>query len=87
MINIRRSKINSFIELASLKNLKDIHPEMMNSLSWMMEHVGKLLEVRSGISTNKDFTSEEFNNTSNYVNALLSERYEDLVDYIIDEDN
>ena len=59
---------------------------MDRSLSWLWENIDKLFEVRSNISTNKDFTSEEFKNTANYVNSLLSERYEDLVDYIIDED-
>ena len=87
MINIRRSKINSITELASLKNLRNLHPEMDKSLSWLMKHIDELIAVRKGILINEDFTSEEFKNTKNYVHALLSERYEDLVDYIIDEDN
>jgi len=89
--HIRRSKIDSFIKFKELGNMRkdilNIHPEMKYDIDWSMDYLEKLLPVRLSISINSDYTSEEFDNTKNYVNSLLSEKYEDLVDYIIDENN
>lgn len=85
MIKIRRSKIDAFIKLKELKNLRNLHPEMRNSLGWSMEHLDKLLIVRGELATNKDFTLEEYYDTKRYVESFIDEKYEDLVNFIIDE--
>jgi len=86
---IRRSKINAILETIELKKVSDNHPEMKINLSWQMEHLKKLMDVRQKYLINDDYTSEDHANTSKYVELLTSENYEELskLNFIIDENN
>lgn len=85
MILIRRSKINSMIKIRELANLRKMHPEMNESVGWLNEHLGDLIEFRKELIIDDDFTSEEYFNTLKYIDLLEDEKYEELSEFKIQE--
>ena len=73
------------IKIRELANLRKMHPEMNESVGWLNEHLGDLIEFRKELIIDDDFTSEEYFNTLKYIDLLEDEKYEELSEFKIQE--
>jgi len=75
-ILLKQEKIDSMI-----KFLKRKSQPKSKDLDVLLEHFIYLLDLRKSLVTSIDFTSEDYENTLEYVQNLLDENFESLSKY------